>query len=233
MKNILFWLLVVLGETIIITGFLMLGLGLPGDVLVLDIVVTSLLLGLTVYSFATPAIRLGDPSGKQGAGLGISWLGSTLYTIAVVIAMVAGIVYSIHFKYQLLIQAVLLFLFLIAVLSSVTATAKAGKVYVAERAKSLGIDEMREAVNMTADKARLSGGVPAEVTARLDRIAEILRFTSPSSSPKAARLEREFVDVMGDIRRALPDYSLNSQAITDGLDRAALIACNRSRTTGS
>ncbi|MDE6448455.1 MAG: hypothetical protein K2L41_00060, partial [Muribaculaceae bacterium] len=92
---------------------------------------------------------------------------------------------------------------------------------------------LQEAVNMTADKARLSAGVPAEVTVRLDRIAETLRFTSPSSSPKAARLEREFVDVMGDIRRALPDYSLNAQAITDGLDRAALIAGNRSHTTGS
>lgn len=229
MKNVLFWILVAMGEAIIITCFLILGAALPGDVLALDIVVTSLLFGIMAYSVAAPAIRLDDKSGKQAAGLGISWLGSTLYSLAAVVTVVAGIIYCVHFRYQLLVQIILLFMYLVAVLTSLSAAAKAGKVHAAEQVRSVGIRGMRDAVALTADEARLSAGVPSCIVSRLDSIAETLRYTSPSSAPQATDLEKRFIGLMEDIRRALTDYGLNAGTVEEKLNRAALLADNRSR----
>lgn len=230
MNRTLYYILAAAGEALIIAAFLIFGGETPTNILTLNIIVASIVFQLAIFTFATPAVSLDDPSARAAAGIGIRWYVKGLYAIAALGAMLIMNTGSIvEFKYQLIVQLVLLFMLACGIFAGITASAKTARVYADEARRQGGIDEARRAVRALADSAALAQEIPAEVSARIRALGETLRYTSPCLSPEASETERRIVEIAGDIRRALPAYSLNAQKIAALLAEEEMLCTRRSR----
>lgn len=230
MNKTFYYILAAAGEALIIAAFLIFGGEAPGNIMALNIIVASIVFQLAVFTFATPAVSLDDPSGRQAAGIGIRWYVKGLYAFAALGAMLIMNTGSIvEFKYQLIVQLVLLFMLACGIFAGITASAKTARVHDEESQRQEGIDEARRAVRALADEAAIAAGVPADLRARIDKLVETLRYTSPYLSAEAAETERRIVEIAGDMRRAISSYEMNAQKIAALTDEAEMLCTRRSR----
>ncbi|MDE5688331.1 MAG: hypothetical protein K2I18_06885 [Paramuribaculum sp.] len=230
MNKTFYYILAAAGEALIIAAFLVFGGEMPENILTLNIVVASIVFQLAVFTIATPAVSLDDPAGRQAAGIGIRWYVKGLYAFAALGAMLLMNTGSIvAFRYQLIVQLVLLFVLACGIFAGITSSAKAARVHAAESQRQGGIDEARRAVRALAEQTAHAEGVSADVKARIDKLAETLRYTSPCLSTEAADTERRIVEIAGDMRRAIPAYTLNEKNIAALLDEMEMLCNRRSR----
>lgn len=184
---------------------------------VLDFVVVSLIFWLWATTFVVHPIALDDPSGKQAAGLGLKWGSITLYSIFAGAVVVFGIVSAsmnepFAFKYQLLTQAILIFILLVMFFLSAYTTSFAGKVYSDQQQQMQGHADIRTAIAELAEASMLHD-VPAELRERLSTLKGETRFIAPSSSAEARALDKTIEKEASEIRYALSDYKLNAENI--------------------
>jgi hypothetical protein len=227
-KNLLSWLLLLFGEAIIVAAFILFRGNTPDNILVMNIVVSSLIYGLFFCNFRIPWIELKDKSKKQIGAIGISWFAAWFYAIAAIAFMLcANLVYELSFTIQLIVHCVLLFfLFLLALLSGRSA-GKVEEVYQQETRNRMGISEMKKAMQALQDKISETAGLPTNFTQRVNLIEGSLRFISPAETNEAYDLERSFVETIDAIRFALQDYSLNAEQIDKNLSKCERIYNNR------
>lgn len=225
MTKIFSYLLWAAVEAALVAAFICLGAAIPTDVLVLDIIVSSLVLALWMLTFTSTPVDLDDPAAVKAGGLGIDWSGKLFYSIAAVLVIISGIASeSMTFTLQLLIQIFLALALGGWMLASFMARDRVADTHRAEAQKSAGITAMRSALR-SLDYA----SAPKEVRSAIESMTETLRYTSPLFTAEAADIEQEFIALCGDLRRAMTNYDLNSSAITAGVDRALSLARLRSR----
>jgi hypothetical protein len=227
-KNLLSWLLLLFGEAIIIAAFILFRGNTPDDILVMNIVVSSLIYGLFFCNFRVPWIELKDKSKKQIGAIGISWFAAWLYAIAAIAFMLcANLVYELSFTIQLIVHCILLFFLFLLVLLSGRSADKVAEVYQQETQKRNGISEMKKAMQALKDKISETAGLPTNFTQQVNGLEEGLRFISPTENSEAYDLERSFVETIDAIRFALQDYSLNAEQIENNLKKCERIYNNR------
>jgi hypothetical protein len=227
-KNILSWLLLLFGEAIIIAAFILFRGNTPDNILVLNIVVSTLVYGLFFCNFRAPWIDLKDKSQKQIGAIGISWFAMWFYAIAAVVAMlVANLAYELSFELQLIIHCGLLFFLLLFVLFSRHSADKVAEVYNEQTANKNGILEMKRA--MLALKAKISetADLPDNFVHKINSLDESLRFISPTENNEAHDLERSFVKTINAICFAIQDYSYNEEQIEDNIKKCERLYQNR------
>lgn len=227
-KKILSWLLLLFGEAIIITAFILFRGETPTNILVLNIVVGSLVYGLFFLNYGAPWIDLKDKSQKQVGALGIGWFTTWLYAISAIVTMVAGyFVPGLTFTVQLIIHCVLLFFLLLGMWFSNHAAGKVEEVYHAETQSRNGINEMKTAMRNLKDRMNDLNGLPEQFRQRINSLEENLRFISPSNNSEAYRLEHSFVETIDEIRFAVSDYSMNEEQLENCLKKSERIYQNR------
>jgi hypothetical protein len=227
-KNTLSWLLLLFGEGIIITAFILFKGETPTDILVLNIAAGSLVYGLFAFNFRTPWINLKDKSQKQVGALGINWLTTWSYAVFAAGLIATGyFVPELTFAIQLFIHlAFLFFLFLWLLLSRHSAD-KAAEVYMQETQNYNGINDMKSAMRRLKDKMNDLPELPGSFTNRINSLEEGLRFISPANNEEAYNLERSFTNTLGDISSAIPSYSMNEAEIENNLKNLERIYQNR------
>ena len=227
-KKILSWLLLLFGEAIIITAFILFRGSTPDNILVLNIVVSSFIYGLLFLNHQIPWIDLKDKSQKQIGALGISWFSTWTYAIlAIATMLVLNLAYERSFTIQLIIHAVLLFFLLLGILFSRHSSDKVKSVYEQETANRNGINEMKIAMRQLKDKMSVLNDLPENFTKQIDEFEENMRFISPSNNNEAYDLESSFVETLNEIKFAISDFSMNEERIESNLKKLERIYQNR------
>ena len=227
-KKILSWLLLLFGEAILITAFVLLRGGTPDNILVLNIVVSTIIYALFFLNYHAPWIDLNDKTQKQIGAIGIGWFSVGFYAVAAIAVMLlANLTFNLSFTVQLVIHCVLLFFLLLGVLFSHNSSGKVQEIYERETANRNGILEMKKAMLALKDKISATAGLPDSFIQRINKLEESLRFNSPAGNSEAYELEQSFVDAINSIRFALTDYSLNAEQIENNLNKCERLYQNR------
>jgi hypothetical protein len=227
-KNSLSWMLLLFGEAIIITAFILFKRNTPDNILVLNIVVGSLVYWLVFLNFRAPWIDLNDKSQKRVGAISVSWLITWLYAILAIATIVCGhFVSELTFTIQLIIQCGLIFLLLWGLFGAQHASDKVKQVYEQEAQNRSGISEMKSAMRQLKDKMSETNGLPESFTNRINSLEENLRFMSPSNSVEVYNLERSFTTAAGDITFAISDFLMNEERIETNLKKLERICQNR------
>jgi hypothetical protein len=201
---------------------------MPENILVLNIVVSSLVYGLFVFNYCAPWIDLEDKSQEQVGSLGIKWFVIWFYAVLAVSTMlVVNLELKLNFTVQLIIHCVLLFFLLLGLLGSRHAADKVRKVFEVETKNRNGVNEMKTAMRQLKDKMNDIRELPENFVKRINTLEENLRFISPSNNSEAYDLERSFVKIVTDIQFAISNFSMNEEQIESHLKKLGRVYQNR------
>ena len=227
-KKILSFIALLGGEAIIIAAFLLFRGSLATDILVLNIVVSSVIYGLLFLDILVPWINLNDKQGKKVGSLGVRWLFTWLYAIAAIAVMLVGnLACEWSFALQIIIHCVLLFFLILGLVASLHSGDKVQEVYQQETFNRNGINEMKTAIRDLKDKMNGLPNLPEYFIRKINTLEDSLRFISPTENAEAHGLEEQYIRVINDIAFAITNYSMNEEAIGSNLKKAERIYQSR------
>lgn len=213
MKNFLSIAIIVAGVVLIALGFYLWGQNIPTNILVLDIVVTSVCYTLIVSNFFFPLINHKDPAHANAASMGIRWTVMWVYGLAAIVGMIWMYREGAEFGTQLIVQGVLLMVLLLGLLAMTQSTSQAREVYHEEQAVKRPVVELRrlaEDLRMTVDTTT---GLPVAVADRMKELASDMRFLSPANTEEARETDTRIATTISDLNYAAADYRLNADRI--------------------
>lgn len=218
--NVLSILLGVFGQALIIAGFLLFCGKTPTNILWLDITVTSVVFWLLATTFGLRPIDMADRSQRQVGGLGLRWYTTIMYSVLAIGLMAFCGIYAlcgngyIAFKWQLMGQLGLLFLFLLGMLSSMHAAQKTGEVFRQEHRALRGKEEIQYTFSDLSYRADSNPEIPSWVRQALSQLTEEVRYLTPSSNFHAIELDDSIFEIANRLRGALTGpYEMNRQEI--------------------
>jgi hypothetical protein len=231
-KKIISCLLLLFGEALIITVFILFAGHLSDDIIVLNILVSTIIYGLFFVDILVPWVDFGDKSHRSVGSMGVRWLAIWLYTVAAIAVMVvANIVFDWIFATQLIVHGGLLFFLFLGLFGAMHVSDKVIQVYEIETGNREGLIEMKKAIIRLKDKLEELPELPEELSGnfryRINSLEENLRFVSPTENSEAHELEKSFVETVNTIGFALTNYSLNEQQIENNLKKCERIYQNR------
>lgn len=227
-KKIISWLILLFGEALIIAGFILFKGELKDNILVLNIIISSVIYGLFFVDILIPWINFNDKSQRRVGSLGVRWFVTWLYAIvAVALMFIANIHLHLIFSTQLLIHCILLFFIFMGLLASLHSQSKVNEVFHTDTANRNGILEMKKSMSALKNVIAETADLPALFIERVNILEENLRFISPSQDSEAHKLENLFVEAINAIHFALTNYSLNEQQIENNLKKCERLYKNR------
>lgn len=227
-KKILSFIALLCGEAIIITAFILFRGSLATDILLLNIIVSSVIYGLFFLDILVPWIDLNDKSGKKVGSLGAQWFFTGLYAItAIAVILIGNLAFEWSFALQMIIHCVLLFFLILGLVTSLQSGDKVQEVYNQETFNRNGINEMKKAMRDLKDKMNDFPNLPGYFIRKINTLEDSLRFISPTENAEAHGLEQQFIRIINDIAFAIPNYSMNEEAIGSNLKKAERIYQNR------
>lgn len=217
-RNLALLMLFALGETLIISGFIYFGVNIPENILLLNIIVSSIVYGLLFIDSAFQWISFNDELQKAIGSIGIKWFSISLYIIAAIVVMIFfNTIYPLSFSKQLLIQCILLFLLFYGLYQSVSASDKVRGVYIEEKKIRSGIEQMKSVTKSLQLKLDAMKNVPPNIIFNISEIQDNLRFLSPCNSNLCHELEKQFMSEMRELDNCFFEVPLNLEKIDDCL----------------
>lgn len=213
MKNFLSIAIIVAGIALIAIGFYLWGQNIPTNILVLDIVVTSVCYTLIVSNFFFPLINRNDPAHANAASMGIRWTVMWIYCLAAIVGMILMYDKGAEFGTQLIVQGAFIMVLLLGLLAMTQSTSQAREVYREEQAVKRPVVELRrlaEDLRMTVDTTT---GLPVAVADRMKELASEMRFLSPANTEEARETDTRIATTISDLNYAAADYRLNADRI--------------------
>ena len=146
-KKTLTLLALLIGEAIIIAGFVLFAGHWENSILVLNILVASLIYGLCFAEVLSPWGNFSNPSQQKVGSLGLRWFSIGLYAICAIGVMVAANLFFLWtFFLQLLVQGGLISLLLLSVVSFLLVSDKVAEVHTQQALQRNGISNMKKAI---------------------------------------------------------------------------------------
>lgn len=233
-KNIFLWLLLFLGQALIIAGFILFrGERIPDNIFVLNTVISSFVYWVLFLNYRIPWIDLKDKSQKQIGALGITWFVTLFYAALAIGTMLVNLIsinvvsFNYSFNIQIILHGVWLFLFSLGMWYSRHSSDKVQAVHQEQTKNRSGINDMKAIMRELKNKMNSSAGLPEDFIRRINTLEENLRFISPSANQEAHDLETSFIATVGDIGFAISDYSMNAERIENNLKNLERIYQNR------
>lgn len=206
--------LLILGELLLIICFAYFAGHLPTEKLVLNIVVASLVYLLMFMDLLLPWVDRQDVSQRQIGSLGIRWTFTFIYQLAAVGLMVFFLIDdSTSFRWQLLFQAILFFIFLVGIFISFTVSDRVADAHQESYASRSGIEQMRKAAKQSLAGVSAMADAPTGIATRLERMAEDIRYLSPGNGAQTRALEQGFTEEMRRLSRILSEQPLQEQEL--------------------
>lgn len=200
MKKVLSWVAFILGFVLIVCGWLLWGNHDNMEVLILNIVISMLVYGLSFSDLLIPWVKRGDKSQSRLGNMGLKWTVIGLYSIAAIVIIIVSLTSELSFEVQLLLHGVAIVALIAGFAMVLGGSKNIEKVHKEEEAVRAGVEGMRRAAKALYNDAMDNGTVPAELTARLSKLVEELRFVAPSNSSSAVELEESFVKIANSMR---------------------------------
>lgn len=225
-RKILSWLIILVGEALIIASFLLWG-KYEQNVMILNIVAASVVYALFSFDFIFPWFNLKERSQKRIGSISVWWFAVTIYSLAV-LAVIFIWSASWPFTLQLIIHLALLLLLGLGLVASMGVADTVESVYIEQQTQRAGVEDMRRAARKLQTKVECCAEpVSPDHKGRVNELLDNLRYLSPANSDEAAELENEFVEIVSQLARCFEDYSLNQQTIESKLREAENIFKNR------
>lgn len=207
---------------------------LPDAVYYLDLAVITVVIAGWAFSIKLPLVDINDPSQKQVASLGAKWFSISAYSTIALIVGALGIVgefFDFHCATtQIVVQAILLILFLIGILTSSTMQNKAEQTYMREQCIRADLDNMRLRLDLLAEAANTTPGMNRATIAAAESLINEARYISPQGTPRATALEQQIAGLAAETARMISiDSELNARAIDENIARCATLITSRRR----
>ena len=223
-KKTISWLSLLLGETLIITAFILFRGNQTDNILALNIVVSTIIYGLFFVDILIPLVDYNDKSSKTIGSIGVRWLATWLYAIIAVAAMIiSNIALDLVFSTQLIIHGILFFLLLLGFVAALHSSDKVNEVYAQETANGNGVNEMKSAMQGLKYIISNNSELPDYFLNRINELEKDLRFISPSNNPEANELEYSFIDTLNNISIEIYDFAMNEESIKSNLRKCEWI----------
>lgn len=188
------FLLLATGEIIIISSFLIFGKNLNANLMILNITVSSIIYSLFFWDILFPIVVFKDKSQKTIGSIGLRWYFTFLYMFFAIGVMVFfGVFFPVVFKFQLMIQIILLFLFIFGTFISFEAGEKVKDVYDDVHQTSNLFDEIKKQTYESNLKLNKINNPPAIIVERMKNLFDNFRYVSPCNNPKAQELEQNYL----------------------------------------
>lgn len=190
----------------------------------LDFTVASVIYWLWVWVIGFAPVRADDPTQRAIGGLGIKWSAIITYSVLAAGFLITAMLMAadgkpIEFKWQILAQGLILFGFLLALLSSRSASQKTAQVFNDQQQKMAGKADIKFALQDVLTAAEDNNAVPRDVVGRLQTLSRDARFITPNASPAAADADRRVLADCDALSAALFDYAANSRYATELLSQ--------------
>lgn len=225
-RKIISWITILAGEALIIAAFLLWG-KCEQNVLILNIVATSVVFGLFGVDFLFPWFNLKERSQKRIGSISVWWFAATIYSIA---ALAVVFLWSATwpFNLQLIVHLALLLLLVLGLIASMGVADTVESVYIEQQVQRAGVEDMKRAARKLQAKVECSQEpISPDHKGRVNELVENLRFVSPANVAEATELEREFVEVVSRLALRFDEYSLNQSTIERELREAENIFKSR------
>ena len=223
LKFLYLFLIILLGEIIIIVGFNRFGTGVDPDILISEIIVSSVIFCAIAFEFTNPIVNLRDETQAAIGGIGIRWV----FMFVFVVGSIGVMVYSfknkeVDISFYWLLQAFLFLILILGLYFSRSVTEKVSEVYQEEKKLRSQLIEIKAFIEDFKFIALDSGNLQKEEHQMLNELLDNLRYLAPSNNPKAAELEAL---LMSELQLLNKSFSLNSQGtnLTDTLKRCNLL----------
>ena len=218
-RKILSWSVILAGEALIIAAFLLWG-KYEQNVMILNIVATSVVFALLGFDFLFPWFDLKERSQKRIGSISVWWFAATIYSIA---ALAVVFLWSSTWPFSLLliVHLALLLLLVLGLIASMGVADTVETVFVEQQAQRAGVDDMKRAARKLQTKVECCvEPISPDHKGRINELVENLRFVTPANVDEAVELEREFVEVVSRLALRFDEYSLNQQTIERELREA-------------
>lgn len=227
-KKILSWIALLGGEAILIAAFILFRGTLSQDILILNIIVSSVIYSLFFMDVLLPWVDLKDKAQKKVGSLGIRWFFTSIYIIGAVAVMIMGnVVANWALSVQIIAHAILLFILILGLIIAFSSSDKVNEVYEQEKQNRSGVTELKTAIRSLKDIMNDIQNLPDSFKVRINSLEDNLRYLSPTNNTEACDLERTLISTINDIAFAVSNYTLNEQAIEANLKKAERAYQNR------
>ena len=196
-----------------IAAFIIFRGSMSTEVLVLDIVVSTIILALFFIDVLRP---WDDEHTSRMGSMGVRWTMTLLYAFVAVAAMVVLSSYS--FTIQLLVHGVLLALLLLAMALVLRTKEQIVSVHKEEKAKLASRDDVKRAWNTLLEKMN-QVDTSAELRERTAAFVQNLRYLTPTNNPDAQETDRQLVEGAQSIGRMIGDFRMNADQAEQMLAR--------------
>lgn len=202
--------LMIIGEALIIICFLYFWRNLATNILVLNIVVSSVVYLVFFAERFIPMLDLNDRSQKRVGSLGLMWVVNFLYAASAISAIVVfNTVKPIDVNAQIIIHGSLFFLLLVGMYFVFYISEKVKEVFIQETGNRSRIDEMKKVTREIKLKADLTKNIPSDINSRVTELLENLRFISPGNDAEAINLESQYLKELRELQDCLFFNPLN------------------------
>lgn len=211
--TLLNWIVLGVGEAIIILAFLLLAQNLPTDIFCLDLIISMFVFALGFSRIIRPMINLGDRAQRETGSIGLTFTATGIYTLIAILAMIAMQYAGLEFKYQLLIQIILGFMLLVAFMTSTRINTKTVEVFNHEQELQDTLLASRDALRSLSGQAAISADIAPALRYRIDTLTETARYISPANTRRARELENEMLTQTQYLASLLSDPEANAEMI--------------------
>ena len=210
-KRIYLILLLIAGEALIVSSFLFFGRHADQNILILNMIISSVIFLLWFAERFVPIIDVADQSHKDVGSIGLKGVFTLVYAfVAIGVMVVFNLFKPIDITSQILIHCTLFFFLLVGLYFTFYSSQKVKDDYISEAENRNPLIEMKKTTGVVQKDLGQMDGIPAGLIAKLDDLYEKLRFISPSDNKEAHDLENQFLKEMQAIRHYLaetpPDF---------------------------
>ena len=211
-KRIFSLLLLLAGEALIITSFLFFGRNADQNILILNMIISSVIFLLWFVEKFVPLIDVTDQSHKDVGSLGLKWVFTSVYALlAIGVMVVFNVFQPIDVNSQILIHCILFFFLMVGIYFSFYSSQKVKEVYITETENRNLLKGMKQTTGAVLGKLEQLDNIPAGLITRLNDLYENLRFIAPNDNKESRDLDKQFLKEMEIIEHYLtetpPDFN--------------------------
>lgn len=209
MNRLFRYVLIALGEGILITTIILLFPEGKNDLMILDICALSIAYLANVFGYPM-LTRQGNEN--ETAGYGLAWISTWLYSAAVLIVTVVCYWMETALTWQVLMQCILLFFFLTGIYWARVAGSHAGKLDKKFKTDAQGVEQLKTKARML--QAVLTDSMDEVTRQELISVIERTGYLIPNRSPLASTLENQIHALLDELSESVvtrqPDEKISS-----------------------
>ena len=228
-KEIYKILAIALGYCIMFACFIIFDENIESRVKILDIVASCIIYTQFVQFVLFPLMNLDDPSKKEVGMMGIHIVALNFCCVLSICIMVVGIMYMIPFKYQIMVQLVVLFFLLIGRVATLGSGEKVQDIFVKEQQTIAGKVSLRMNMDDFIDYVATVHDLDSNIKKRLSSLHDNMRFITPSTNKEAMYWDTQVLNTLEDLKVLMRNASMNKDMIETNIGQLERFMARRKK----